>query len=90
MYLINAILQFGSILSAIDTVRHLDYGSFRGRESSHTIDFFNIPFAAPPVGSWRFRKPRPPLNLTMLGIQDSTIPGIILLSSFYCRKLMYE
>jgi carboxylesterase type B len=76
MYLIHILLQFVTA-SSVDTVRHLDFGSFRGREGLYTIDFFNIPFAAPPVGSLRFRKPRPPLNLTMLGIQDSTISGIL-------------
>jgi acetylcholinesterase len=62
-------------VSCLNPLVNLDYGTFRGRESEETVDFYNIPFAAPPVGSLRFRAPRPPLNLTMLGIQDATKAG---------------
>ena len=59
------------------TVRHLDYISFRGRKSLNgkSISFYNIPFAAAPVGSLRFRRPQPPVNMSSWGIQDKTKAG---------------
>lgn len=77
----NCILLFlalaGSCLagnSNSSIVRHLPQGSYRGYLSSNslTVSFFNIPYAAPPVGPLRFRPPQPPLNLSNKGIQDAS------------------
>lgn len=60
-----------------DRIRHLDYGSFMGDRAidGKSITFYNIPFAAPPIGEFRFKWPQPPVNISLLGIQDSTKPG---------------
>lgn len=72
------------ILSAVliavvcaDKIRTLDYGTWMGTRSLQrsTITFYNIPYAAPPLGPLRFRPPQPPLNVSLLGILDATQSG---------------
>ncbi|CAA7262234.1 unnamed protein product [Cyclocybe aegerita] len=42
------------------TVVKLSYGSFEGKTTGNLIEFFGIPFAAPPVGDLRFAPPAKP------------------------------
>lgn len=59
-----------------DTVISLDYASFRGFKGSDGVTrFFNIPYAAPPVGSLRFMPPQKVQNMTAQGVLDSRTPG---------------
>jgi para-nitrobenzyl esterase len=73
MYLLIVLLIVRTLLAAPrPPVRHLSYGSFRGAQSATAQSFYNIPYAAPPVGPLRFRPPQPPLNVTGKGIQDAS------------------
>jgi carboxylesterase type B len=40
-----------------------------------TLSYFNIPYAASPVGPLRFKEAMPPLNESNKGVQDATKPG---------------
>lgn len=52
-------------------------GVYRGAESANgkLISFYNIPFASPPIGEFRFKPARLPQDLTEVGEQDKTKPG---------------
>lgn len=52
----------------------LDYGTFQGSyNAEYNISYWQkIPFAAPPVGTNRFRAPQPPLPVD--GVYNSTQP----------------
>jgi Carboxylesterase family len=65
-----------SLVISFDEVRSLDYGTFKGRVDRKTITFYNIPFAAPPIGPLRFKPPMPPLNFTGNGVIDSSKAGM--------------
>lgn len=54
-------------------VVHLDYGSFRGAVSNKVRRHLGIPYAHPPLGSLRFRPPKPiaPHNFTDI-VSDAT------------------
>jgi Carboxylesterase family len=78
MLLILHLLNAATCLPLLDTdptIRNLEYGSFKGKVDNNSITFYNIPFAAPPVGPLRFKPPQPPLNLTGKGLIDATKAG---------------
>ena len=50
----------------------LDYATFKGISTNGVDSFLGIPYAQPPVGDLRFRRPKPPLPL----------PGTTLVSDF--------
>ena len=53
----------------------LDYGIFQGfiNETNNWNLFLGIPFAKPPVGTLRWQKPEPPVNLIDQGIINATV-----------------
>lgn len=48
-------------------------GAVSGTTSSGFRAFFGIPFAAPPVGNWRWKPPQPVVSWR--GVRDATEPG---------------
>src|SRR5690349_5487396 len=50
-------------------------GTVHGRSAGGTRAFFNVPFAAPPVGDRRFKPPAAPAAWS--GTRDATAPGNI-------------
>ena len=69
-------VQFVVHTTMIVTGRHggpvvsLNYAIFKGASTGGVDSFLGIPYAQPPVGDLRFRRPKPPLPL----------PGITLVS----------
>lgn len=56
-----------------DTVVVTRSGPVRGRTAAGVRTFLGIPYAAPPVGPQRFRKPAPHAPWTE--VRDATVPG---------------
>jgi para-nitrobenzyl esterase len=49
------------------------YGHLRGKSSGAAHAYLGIPYAAPPVGSLRWKPPSPPARWS--GVRDATTPG---------------
>jgi acetylcholinesterase len=58
-------VHFASVLTRRDggPVVSLNYATFEGASTNGVDSFLGVPFAQPPVGNLRFRRPKPPLPL---------------------------
>ena len=68
--LLAAFTQVGVHAATIVTKRDggpvvsLKYATFEGTSTGKVDSFLGIPYAQPPVGDLRFRRPKPPLQLS--------------------------
>ena len=58
-----------------DPVVSLNYATFQGFSTSGVDTFLGIPYAQPPVGDLRFRRPKPPLPLPGTTLVSNRAPS---------------
>ena len=59
LFLLATFLQVG--VRAAGPLVSLEYATLEGASTGEVETFLGIPYAQPPVGNLRFRRPRPPL-----------------------------
>ena len=75
LLLLPPFLQVG--VRAAGPLVSLDYATLKGDSTDGVETFLGIPYAQPPVGNLRFRRPQPPLPLSGTRL----VSGLVLLCS---------
>ena len=75
--LFNAFLLIAAFLQvtarADDPIVNLGYAEFQGASTGGIDKFLGIPYARPPVGNLRFRRPQPPHSLASTILVSSLV-----------------